>query len=48
MDGLLNALKLVHEMSVDIIEFAVAVQNWFVRCGVCNVTAFTIVLESKK
>jgi hypothetical protein len=40
MDGLLNTLKFVHEMSVGIKKFVVAVQNWFVRSGGCSATDF--------
>jgi len=35
-------------MSVDITKFTVTVQNWFVRCGVCNIIDFTTVLEYNK
>jgi len=35
-------------MSVDIIKFAVAVQNWFERFGCCNIIDFTTVLEGNK
>jgi len=35
-------------MPVDITKFAVAVQDWFVRCGGCNVIDFTTVLECNK
>jgi len=37
---LLNINKLVHKMSVDIIKFVVAVQNWFESFGGCNVIDF--------
>jgi hypothetical protein len=32
MDELLNKFKFVLEMSVDIIKFVVAVQNWSITC----------------
>ena len=38
MDGLLNTLKCVHKMSVDLIKFIVAVQHCTVRCGGFSVT----------
>ena len=36
----LNTLQFVHKMSVNIIEFVVAVQNCFLRCGVCGMIEF--------
>ena len=48
MDGLLNAMNLVHKMPVHIIQFAVALQIWFVRCGICNIIDFTAVLDCNK
>jgi hypothetical protein len=41
-------LKLVHKMFVDITKFVVAVPNWFVKSGVCNIIDITTVLEIKK
>jgi hypothetical protein len=48
MDGLLDTLKLAHKMSVYVITFAAALQNWYAECGVCNVIAFRTVLVCKK
>jgi len=36
MAGLLSTLISVHKMDVDIINFVVAVQNWYVGCGDCR------------
>jgi len=36
MAGLLSTLIFVHKMSVDIINFVVAVQNWYVGCAGCR------------
>jgi hypothetical protein len=36
MTGLLSTLIFAHKMSVDIINFVVAVQNWYVECGGCR------------
>jgi hypothetical protein len=30
MDGLLNTLKIVHKISIDVIKFVVPVQDWIV------------------
>jgi len=37
MNGLLNTLKFVYKMSVYILKFFEAVQNWFVRYAGCSV-----------
>jgi hypothetical protein len=42
MDGLLNTLKFVHEISVDIMKFVVAVQNWFVSCENFSIIDFLL------
>jgi len=38
MDVLLNTLRFVHKMSVDLLKFIVAMQYWTVRCGGFSVT----------
>jgi len=40
MNGLLNKLKFVYKMSVDVLKFVVAVQNWFVRRAGCSIIDF--------
>jgi len=37
---LLNTLNFVYKMSVDILKFVVAVQNWFVRRAGCSIVDF--------
>jgi len=34
--GLLSTLIFVHKMSVDVINFVVAMQNWYVARGGCT------------
>jgi len=40
MDRLLNTLKCIYNIFVNIIQFVAAVQNWFVRYGVSGVVDF--------
>jgi hypothetical protein len=40
MDGLLETLECVHKVSVGVISFVVAVQNWFFRCGSYSILDF--------
>jgi hypothetical protein len=35
-----DRIKIVHEMSVDIIKFVVAMQNWFITCEGFSITDF--------
>jgi hypothetical protein len=37
---ILNTLKIVHEMSADIIKIIAAVQNWSMRCEGCSIIDF--------
>jgi hypothetical protein len=39
-DLMFNTLKFVYKMSVDILKFVVAVQNWFVRRAGCSIVYF--------
>jgi len=42
MDGLLNTLKCIYKVSVNIMQFVTAVRIWFVRCGGCSIIGFDI------
>ena len=37
MDGLLNTLKFVLKMFINVMNFVVAVQTDFVKCESCNI-----------
>ena len=48
MDGLLNTLKCIYKISVNIKQSVAAVKNWFERCGGCSIIGFDRVLYFNK